>query len=59
MMSLLEFLVIWFSIDVVVLVTGWYAVFTIRPRFSDWWKQHIVDEPKLEQPKLTHLQSGI
>ncbi|MCL4304244.1 MAG: hypothetical protein KJ077_51655 [Anaerolineae bacterium] len=42
-MSLVEFLVIWLSFDIVVFATGWYAVKTIKPSFPNWWKRHIAD----------------
>jgi hypothetical protein len=41
---LLKLFVIWFSFDVVVIATGWYAVNVIRPYFPNWWRQVVVDE---------------
>ena len=52
---LLKLIVIWFSIDVVIIATGWYAVNVIKPHFPNWWRRVIVDvEPKiwLASPKV-------
>lgn len=46
---LLKLGVIWFSFDILVIATAWYAVSVIKPRCPNWWKQVIVDsEPKSE-----------
>jgi hypothetical protein len=52
-MSLLEFLVIWFSFDIVVFATGWYTIKTIKPSFPNWWRKHIADYgPKFRSRRL-------
>ena len=61
---LLQLIIIWLSIDVLIVTTGWYAVTTIKPNFPNWWKRTIADvepdahiEPQivetLETPILT------
>ncbi len=52
--GLLKFLIIWFSIDVVVIATGYYAANVIKPRFPDWWRRVIADaEPEIEPEFVT------
>ena len=47
---LLRFLVVWFSIDVVVIATGWYFVRVINRQFPNWCKRVICDYgPEMEQ----------
>jgi hypothetical protein len=41
---LLKFLLIWLSIDVVIIATGWYAVTVIKPYFPNWWRRAVVDD---------------
>jgi len=41
---LFKFIIIWLSLDIVIIATGWYFVYTIRPVFPDWWRRVIVDE---------------
>ena len=41
---LLSFSVIWLSIDIIVIATGWYLVSTIKPRCPEWWRRVVVDE---------------
>jgi hypothetical protein len=44
----LQLIVIWLSIDILVIATGWYAVTTIKPYFPNWWKRTIADiEPEI------------
>ena len=40
---LLQLIVIWLSIDILIIATGWYAVTTIKPYFPIWWKRTIAD----------------
>jgi hypothetical protein len=51
MVWLLKLLVIWFSIDVVVIATGWYALKVIRRQFPNWWRQVIVDDMPENEPE--------
>lgn len=39
-----KLIVIWLSIDLLIIATGWYLVTTIRPCFPGWWRRHIADE---------------
>ena len=39
----LQFLLIWLSVDIVVIATGWYSVTTLKPNFPNWWKRVIAD----------------
>ncbi len=39
----LQLIIIWLSIDIVVIATGWYGVTTIKPKFPNWWKRVIAD----------------
>ena len=41
---LLNFSLIWLSIDVIIIATAWYLVTVIRPRYPNWWRRVIVDE---------------
>jgi len=41
--SWLQLIVIWLSIDILIIATGWYAVTTIKPYFPNWWKRTIAD----------------
>jgi hypothetical protein len=41
---LLEFAVIWFGFDVLVIATTWYLVGTIKPHFPNWWRQVVAEE---------------
>ena len=48
MFWLLQLIVIWLTIDILVITTGWYAVTTIKPYFPNWWKRTIADiEPEI------------
>lgn len=38
-----QLVLIWLSIDILIIATGWYAVSTIKPHFPDWWKRTIAD----------------
>ena len=45
---LVKLVVIWMSIDILMLATSWYGVTVIKPRYPDWWKRVIVDhEPMM------------
>lgn len=47
--GLLKFLIIWASIDIVVISTYWYAKTVIQVQFPNWWRQNICDEgPEIE-----------
>jgi len=37
----LQLIVLWISLDVVIISTGWYAIKTIKPYFPKWWERHI------------------
>ena len=39
----LQLLIIWLSIDGVVIATGWYVV-TLKPYFPNWWERVIACE---------------
>lgn len=41
---LLDFSVVWLSIDIIIMATGWYLATTIKPRYPNWWKRVIVDD---------------
>jgi hypothetical protein len=44
----LKLVVIWVSIDVVIIATAWYIVSVIKPHFPNWWRQTIVaEEPEI------------
>jgi hypothetical protein len=38
---LLKCIVLWLSLDVIIITTGWYAVTTIEPRYPDWWNKNV------------------
>ena len=35
--------VIWLSLDILIIATAWYASTVIRPYFSNWWRQVVID----------------
>ena len=39
----IKFAVIWFSIDIVIIAIGWYALAVIKPRYPEWWRRVIAD----------------
>jgi|GEM_PF-6044156 len=41
---LLKLVVIWLSIDILIIATGWYFVTTIKPLCPGWWKRVVVDD---------------
>jgi hypothetical protein len=40
---LLRLVVIWFSLDVVIMATGWYAKSIVKVQFPNWWRRVICD----------------
>jgi ABC-type Fe3+ transport system permease subunit len=40
---LLNVAILWFSISVVVIVTGWYAAVVIPVFCPEWWRRVVVD----------------
>lgn len=44
MASLLNIIILWLSLDIIILATAWYLVTTIKPRYPNWWRQMIVDD---------------
>jgi hypothetical protein len=47
---LLQLIIIWLSIDILIIATGWYSITTIKPYFPNWWKCTIADfEPELAE----------
>ena len=50
--GLLKFLIIWFSIDVVVIATGYYAANVIKPHFPDWWRAVIFSDRPVIEPEF-------
>jgi len=41
---LLKVGVIWLSIDIVTIATGWYAVTVIKPRWPAWWRRVVANQ---------------
>jgi hypothetical protein len=39
-----QLIVVWLSIDVVIIATGWYAITTIKRYFPNWWERVIACE---------------
>lgn len=39
-----QFLIVWLSIDVVIVATGWYGVTTIKQISPCWWERAIACE---------------
>jgi hypothetical protein len=47
---LLKLIVIWLSVDVLIMATSWYAVTTIKPHFPNLWRLVIaVNDPNLNK----------
>lgn len=44
MASWWQFLIVWLSIDVVIIATGWYGITTIKRVSPYWWEQVIACE---------------
>lgn len=40
---LINFAIIWFSISILIIATGWYLTVTIPRRWPDWWRRVVVD----------------
>jgi hypothetical protein len=40
----LKLVAVWFSIDILVIATSWYAVNTIKKYFPEWWERVIACE---------------
>jgi hypothetical protein len=47
---LFKLVVIWLSLDVLIIATGWYAVKAIKPLFPNWWKEVIADNAPETRP---------
>ena len=45
---LLKVVVIWLSIDILIIATGWYAATVIKPNFPNWWRRVVVDDDEQE-----------
>jgi hypothetical protein len=41
---LLKIVIIWFSIDTLVISTAWYTATTLRQIKPDWWRQVVLEE---------------
>ncbi|NJN93165.1 MAG: hypothetical protein HC875_03265 [Anaerolineales bacterium] len=39
----LQFIIIWLSIDLIIIATGWYIA-TLKAYFPNWWEQVIACE---------------
>lgn len=44
----LEFIIIWLSIDIIIIATGWFTVGTIKTFFPNWWERVIASEADAE-----------
>jgi hypothetical protein len=40
---LLDVAILWFSLSVVVIATGWYAAVVIPVFWPEWWRRVVVD----------------
>lgn len=40
----LQLIIVWLSIDIVIMATGWYGVSTIKQISPDWWERVIACE---------------
>lgn len=56
--ELLKVLIIWGSIDIVILATGLYLGNVIRVHFPNWWKQVICDDGPDIEPELNQVASA-
>jgi hypothetical protein len=41
---LIKVIVIWLSIDTLVIATAWYSITTLRHIKPNWWRQVVVEE---------------
>ena len=41
---LLKFIVIWLSLDILIIATAWYGLTTIQPLCPNWWRRVIADD---------------
>jgi hypothetical protein len=41
---LLKTVVVWLSVDVIIIASAWYGTTTIKPLYPTWWKRVIVDD---------------
>ena len=59
MVWLLEVGLIWLSLDVLIIATGWYLVKAIKPNFPHWWQRVIADElPLPAETALAETKTG-
>ncbi|MBE7551285.1 MAG: hypothetical protein HS126_09460 [Anaerolineales bacterium] len=55
----LKLLVVWLSVDVVVIASGLYLIRVIKPRFPNWWRQAVADErPSVKVIQFDRAESG-
>jgi hypothetical protein len=47
MVWLLKLGLVWLSLDVLIIATGWYLVKAVKPNFPHWWQRVIADESSL------------
>lgn len=53
MESVLDFIILWLSLDIIIVATGWYMVATIKPRYPNWWRRTIVDDEPIYRRVLS------
>ena len=53
MESVLDFIILWLSLDIIIVATGWYMVTTIKPRCPNWWRRTIVDDEPIYRRVLS------
>lgn len=52
---LLKIVVLWFSFDVILVATCWYAATVIRPYCPNWWERVIVGtDPEIKHRGFQH-----
>jgi hypothetical protein len=40
----LEFIIIWLTLDALIMIGLWFAITNIKPRFPQLWQRIVVDE---------------
>lgn len=56
---LLKFLIVWFSADIILMATGWYAERVIMVYFPYWWRRVICADGPVLNCSLTKLLLGL
>jgi len=52
-----KLILLWLSVDIIIIATGWYLVTVIEPCYPEWWRRYIIDEMPSHLQFKNHLTS--